>query len=152
MKRLISRWTTEISLAKSVAEITQMLTDAQAMAILTELAQGKPTAISFRIRTSWGVMSFRLPAETDAVHQILSKRDRTGRHAIAPRYRTREQAKRTAWRVVRDWLEAQLALIECGLARLEQVFLPYAQNDRGETVYERLKAEKFSGLLLTGGS
>ena len=129
-----------------------MLSDAQAMAILTELAQGKATAISFRIRTSWGVMSFRLPAETDAVHQILNKRDRTGRYAIAPRYRSREQAERVCWRLTRDWLEAQLALIECGLARLEQVFLPYAQNDRGETVYERLKAEKFSGLLLTEAS
>src|SRR5260221_2703787 len=129
MKRLISRWTTEISLAKSVAEITQMLTDAQAMAILTELAQGKPTAISFRIRTSWGVMSFRLPAETDAVHQILSKRDRTGRHAIAPRYRTREQAKRTAWRVVRGWPQGPPGLIACGPRRLAQEVLPKRPND-----------------------
>src|SRR6266699_3370040 len=103
-----------------------MLAAAQALAILTELAQGKAIGISFRIKTAWGIMSFRLPAQVDEDHKILNKCDRRGRATIAPRYRTREQAERTAWRVTRDWLEAQLALIQCGLASMDQVFLPYA--------------------------
>ena len=100
MKKSISRWTTEVPATKSIAEITQMLAAAQALAILTELAQGKAIGISFRIKTAWGIMSFRLPAQVDEVHKILNKCDRRGRATIAPRYRTREQAERTAWREV----------------------------------------------------
>ena len=53
---------------------------------------------------------------------------------IPPKMRTKEQATRVAWRIVKDWLAAQLAMIEAGLVDLEEVFLPYAQNQAGRTV------------------
>ena len=42
-----------------------------------------------------------------------------------------------AWRLVLRWLEAQLAMIRAGLASLDEVFLPYAQDQNGVTLYER---------------
>jgi len=62
--------------------------------------------------------------------------------------RRKEQAARVAWRVVKDWLEAQLAMIEAGMVDLEQVFLAYAQNPAGETIYEVMRSQRFSNLLL----
>ena len=67
---------------------------------------------------------------------------------IPPKMRTREQATRVAWRIVKDWLAAQLAMIEAGLVDLEEVFLPYAQNQAGRTVYEVMKTERFSNFLM----
>ena len=58
------------------------------------------------------------------------------------------EAARVAWRIIKDWLEAQLALVSAELADLEQVFLPYAQNGAGVTLYEALKAGQFNGLAL----
>src|SRR6266446_8814999 len=71
-----------------------------------------------------------------------------GDRRIPPRIRTKEQAARVAWRIVKDWLEAQLAMIEAGLVDLEQVFLPYAQNQSGQTVYDVMRSQRFSNLLL----
>jgi hypothetical protein len=45
------------------------------------------------------------------------------------------------------WLEAQLAMIDAGLVDLEQIFLPYAQDSAGQTVYEVVRAQRFSNLL-----
>lgn len=57
------------------------------------------------------------------------------------------QAARVGWRILKDWIEAQLALIETGMVTIEQVFLPYVQNDKGQTLYEAIADKKFAGLL-----
>ncbi|MEM9825207.1 MAG: hypothetical protein AAF958_01400 [Planctomycetota bacterium] len=38
-----------------------------------------------------------------------------------------------SWRVVRDWLRAQLTLIEAGAATVEEVMLPWALAGDGTT-------------------
>jgi hypothetical protein len=138
----ILNFSTTIEVSKTVGEISAMLAKAKAAAILTELEGGFVSAISFRINTEFGILTFRLPANTQRVYQTIV-RDRR----IPPRIRTREQAARVAWRILKDWLEAQLAMIEVGLVDLEQVFLPYAQNENGQTVYEAMKSQRFSNLL-----
>jgi len=50
-----------------------------------------------------------------------------------------DQAARTAWKNKYDWLDAQLAEVACGQARLEQLLLGFAVTDTGETVYDRLR-------------
>jgi hypothetical protein len=142
MKRSIHRYTTTISARSTIAEITEMLAEAKATAILTDLENGHPIAISFRVQTSFGLMTFRLPGQIKEVHQILARS-----RGIPPRLRTPEQAERVAWRIIRDWLEAQLAMIQAGLVVIEQVFLPYAQWHDGTTLYEKLKEQRFAGLL-----
>lgn len=67
---------------------------------------------------------------------------------ITPRLRTMEQASRVAWRIIKDWLAAQLALIKAEMVTLEQVFLPYAQNADGATLFDVLAEGKFRGLAL----
>jgi hypothetical protein len=142
----ILRYTTSVNAERTVAEIHKLLAQAKATAILSELVEGKTSAISFRVQTEFGVLTFRLPARMAEVHQIL----RVSK-AIPPRLRTREQAERVAWRITLNWLQAQLALIEAGLATLDQVFLPFCQGPDGVTLYERIRQAKFSGLLLEEG-
>ena len=40
-------------------------------------------------------------------------------------------------------------MIQAGLVLTEQVFLPYAQDDQGRTVFEQIRERRFAGLLLT---
>lgn len=56
--------------------------------------------------------------------------------------------ERVAWRIVKDWVEAQMALIESGLAELPEVFLPYAVKPDGRTVYDEFKGNL---LMLSEG-
>lgn len=46
------------------------------------------------------------------------------------------QAEWVAWRILKDWVAAQMALIESGQAQAAQVFLPYATEQSGRTIYE----------------
>jgi hypothetical protein len=52
------------------------------------------------------------------------------------------------WRILKDWTEAQLALIETGMVSVEQIFLPFAQSENGETLFEAIKRKRFAGLLM----
>ena len=136
-------YTTKVPVAKTVAEIEVKLAKAKAEAILKEYdSDGTVTALSFRIRTEFGVLTFLLPANIGRVYQVIAPDTR-----IARSLRTKEQAARIAWRIVKDWIEAQLAMIEAGLVDLEQVFLPYAQDPAGRTVYELMRERKFQPLL-----
>jgi hypothetical protein len=58
---------------------------------------------------------------------------------------TQEQAKRTAWRIVLRWLQAQFAQIEAGMADLAEIMMPYIQLGE-QTFYEKLVDENFRQL------
>lgn len=60
---------------------------------------------------------------------------------------TPEQAERVAWRILKDWTEAQMALLDIEMVRFEEIFLPYIETNTGQTVYERLEEKQF---LLNG--
>jgi hypothetical protein len=146
MNKSILNYTTQKTVKQTVAEIINLLSDAHATAILTELDQGIPIAINFRIATEFGALSFRVPADIDGVFVALS------RSQISQTKKTREHARRVGWRIVKDWLEAQLAMVRAGLVRLEQVFLPYAQDSGGRTVYDLMRESRFGSLALTDKS
>lgn len=56
---------------------------------------------------------------------------------------TKEQAERVAWRILKDWIEAQMALLDIQMVKFEEIFLPYIQINKDETIYQRLEKEQF---------
>lgn len=141
-------YTTSIDVTKTIAEITGMLAKAKAAAILSDYdGAGNVIAISFKVPTQFGLMAFRLPCEPRAVSQILNNQVKAGQ--IPRRFQNdMDQARRVGWRIIRQWLEAQLAIVETQMVTLEQVFLPYAQTESGATIYERMVARGFTGFSL----
>jgi hypothetical protein len=114
-------------------EIQSALAKAGASAIMAEYdSSGNIIALSFRLRTPEGDMSFKLPTSWEPVHETLK------RQRVSPKYQTPEQALRVAWRITKDWIEAQLAIIETRMVTTAQVFLPYAVTKDGRSVYEYL--------------
>lgn len=139
----ILNYTTQIAVEKSVGEIQALLMSARVAGVLTEFTDtGTLEAISFRMMGPYGMMSFRLPSRVEKVHAVMMK------EKIPFSQKTRAQAARVAWRIVKDWLEAQLAMIKAEMVTLDQVFLPYMQDNQGRTLYEKLTASKFEGLAL----
>lgn len=48
-----------------------------------------------------------------------------------------------AWRILKDWIEAQMTLLDIHMARFEEIFLPYIETQTGQTIYERLEEKQF---------
>lgn len=139
----ILNYTTSINPEKTVTEIQMKLAKAGAQAVLCEYDEdGIMEAVSFRIKAPNGFIAFRLPSNKEGIYRHLQKSPR-----IPKKLKTYEQATRVAWRILKDWIEAQLAIIEAEMADIKEVFLPYAQHPKnGQTVYERLCKEEFKLL------
>jgi len=117
-------YSTKVSVEETHMEIARMLAKAGATHMVTQYDAFRPSGLSFVIKTAWNTQEeFVLPAKWEPVQALLRQQYRQGK--IAPRFAEREQAERVAWRIVKDWVEAQLALVETGMVKLEEVFLPY---------------------------
>lgn len=88
---------------------------------------GRIAALTFLIDTPAGMRGIRLPANVDKVHTVLH------RQKIKC---DREQAERVAWRIVKDWVEAQMAILESEMVQMDEIFLPYMVNNNGQTFFE----------------
>jgi hypothetical protein len=120
----ILNYTTEIAASKTIGEVQSLLVKAGARKIMTDYDdEGNPTTISFLVATLWGDRGFILPANIESVYKVLVRQ--YNQKKIAARYATKEQASRVGWRIIKDWVEAQLAIIETEMVTLDQVFLPY---------------------------
>ena len=126
----ILNYTTKIAVEKTFSEICKILVKAGASAVVSEYNEhGILNAISFRLNTYAGLIYYKLPANMNGVLIKIP----VGKN------RNKEQAARVAWRIIRDWIAAQMALIDADAAEMAQVFLPYAVTGTGQTVYERFK-------------
>lgn len=136
----IKNYTTKIDCLKSIGEIQETLAKHGARKIMIDYNdEGIPEGITFAIqscRQDLSAQAFILPANIDGVLATFKKQ---GIKADL------EQARRTAWRNVRDWIMAQMAFIESGNAQIDEIFLPYL-TDGQKTLYEAYQ----SGQLLLG--
>jgi hypothetical protein len=58
------------------------------------------------------------------------------------RWLTPDHARDVAWRIVLDWLKAQLAIIAARQVSADEVLLPYMLTAPGTTVYQAYAAEQ----------
>lgn len=137
---MIANKTTTVSAERTVAEIQSMLASARASALMIDYEACQPSAIAFKLDRGGTHISFRLPSNWQGILAAL-KKDRT----VPRRYCCEEHARRVSWRVVRDWLRAQLTLVEAGASTIEEVMLPWAITADGSTVAHRMLSG--AGLL-----
>lgn len=138
-------YTTKIDADKTASEIAKCLSLAGATSILTDYEDGLLTALSFKISMGEQKITFRLPCDWRPVLEVLKRQREKNRRIEASQL----QAVRTSWRIVKDWVEAQMALVETNMVTTAQVFLPYAVMKGGRTLSEHVAAEP-SFLLESG--
>lgn len=124
-------YTTEVPVGRTLGQVQGLLVEAGARSVMTNYDDvGRALGIAFSVQTAYGLRSFMLPVHASSVETVL-RRDK-----VPPRYQTPQHAERVAWRIIKDWLEAQLAIIRTEMVTLDQVMLPYMHDDSGVTVYE----------------
>lgn len=131
----VLNYTTTIAAAKTIGEMQDMLAKAGAARIAVEYDAGAPAGMTFQLATPHGPRLFTLPVDIDAMQVLLARQRKTNTRVKADR----AQAERVAWRVIKDWLAAQLALVETQMAGLDQVMLPYLHVDGDRTLYAAYK-------------
>lgn len=133
-------YTTKIDPDKTAAEIAKCLSMHGAQAVMTEYdpKDGLVTAISFKIKMGEQSMGFRLPCDWRLVQRVLAQqKERRGRGA--DKIDTSQSgAVRVSWRIVKDWVEAQMALVETQMVTTAEVFLPYAVMRDGRTLAQKV--------------
>lgn len=134
------KYTTTIAATKTCAEMQDMLVRNGARRIMVEYQDGYPSGLAFSLDTPHGERGFRLPVDIARMQKTLIRlgNDRKLGKLSRPTWSSKDHAARVAWRIMKDWLGAQLALLQSNMVELDQVMLPYiSYGDR--TLYESWK-------------
>jgi len=139
----IANYSTTVDALKTVGEIQGILVAHGARSILMNYGKdGSIESLSFIVETPYGDMPIRLPINARAVLKVLEEQ------RVPPRYANYQQAVRIAWRIVKDWVRAQMAILETEMVKMEQIFLPYMITKNNQTLYESMVDR---GFYLTEG-
>ena len=134
-------YSTTVDAYKTVAEIEQMLVRHGAKSIMKSYEGEDVTSLSFLIDTGNGNIPVKLPVRLDDVLQVLTEQKKA--YPKANIKATREQANRVAWRILKDWIEVQMALLDMQMVKFEEIFLSNIETADGKTVYEKLEEKHF---------
>ena len=137
----ILNYTTTVDSFKTVSEIEYILMKHKAKSIMKNYEGESITGLSFLIDTGIQQIPVRLPVKVDECLEVLKREKKNSPRSNIKA--TREQAERVAWRILKDWVEAQMALLDIEMVRFEEIFLPYIETKGGKTVYERLEEKQF---------
>lgn len=131
----ILNYTTSISSEKTISEIMKCLVKHGATKITTDYDGEIPSAITFCCYITGSLIAFSLPANYNGVLKAMQKDSKVPRRLL-----TKDQALRVSWRIVKDWVEAQMALVDAQLADIAEVFLPYAITKNGTTLFKEIQS------------
>jgi len=134
----ILNYTTDISAHRTLSEIQQQLASKGANKVMIEYNQdpaaqrGQPIALMFQIQVGNGEdYHYRLPCRHQGVLKALRNDKDVGR-----RYKTEQHALNVAWRIIKDWVEVQLALVQSQQSTMDEVFFAYLLQESGATIYQ----------------
>ncbi len=135
-------YTTTVPAQRTIEQIQRLLVKHGAKAIMTEYDNNREiTGLAFRVNSAHGELPIRLPVKVEAVEAILYRDWDEGR--MERKYTREGHARRVAWRIMKDWLEVQMALIETEMVTMAEVFLSYVQVGEGISVYKALSDRRF---------
>lgn len=137
---MIKNYTSQVPVNRSVQHIEDRLVKHGAQNILKLYEEKKLVGIAFIVSVNGEGVPFRLPARVDRVRKQMAgsvRRPRSGTMS-----RIEEQAARTAWKLLSDWVDIQMSLIELGQVELVEVFMPYIyDHSKGMTLFEKTKED-----------
>lgn len=157
----LKNYTSNVPVSTTLARIEHVLIRCGVSKISKDYANvaGKIVAVTFCISLAERDVHIRLPVDEEKALTALwlnyangDKLSNDGRSLQYNSYKKkvredfRVQAERTAWRIMQDWIEVQLSMIQMKQADALEVFLPYAWDGK-RTFYQSIKDSKFAGLL-----
>lgn len=154
----LKNYTSDVPVSKTIARIEQVLIRCGVTGIMKEYGLNqKVVAITFRVKEHGIEQMIRLPADEEKALEALWL-DYIGDDLLPngdlkwdcrkkkKRNDFTDQAARTAWKIIQDWVEVQMSMIQLKQADTLQVFMPYLYDGK-RTYYQALKESNFAGLL-----
>jgi hypothetical protein len=142
---MIKNYTSTVAASRSVQHIEDRLVSHGAMNILKLYEEKSLIGIAFILNQNGKQLPFRLPARISNVEKQLRseiKRPRPG-----TLQHIKEQAERTAWKLLADWVDIQISLVELQQVQFLEVFLPYVYDySKQQTFFEKIEQGGFKQL------
>lgn len=135
----ILNYTTTIEAYKTVSEIENILVKHKATSIMKNYNGEAIESLSFLVDVGYNQIPIKMPAKVNECLKVLQNEKKKNSKVKA----TREQAERVAWRILKDWVEAQMALLDINMVKMEEVFMPYIVDKTGQTLFEKLEEQRF---------
>lgn len=154
---ILKNYTTDKNYVRTISEIEQLLTGIGAQKILKDYDhQGVCTAMSFMISCDGKVIPIRLPARIDRIPAALRRlfnEDKTlsssQRSLLKKAMSDPERARNIGWRIIQDWLEAQIAVKTLDQINMLEALLPFTVMKEGKTMYELLEESGFDLKMMS---
>jgi hypothetical protein len=144
----LKNYTSGINAETTIARIEARLAAAGASGITKLYGPDKRlSSLSFHFEMGGKIFNIKVPANAASCYQAMLK-EHTLNH---PKMRNgtletlKEQAHRTAWKLVQDWIDVQISMIVMQQAEFLQVFMPYVW-DGEQTYFEMVKGGGFRAL------
>ncbi|TMI92052.1 MAG: hypothetical protein E6H08_12550 [Bacteroidetes bacterium] len=139
----IKNYTSTVDASRSMAKIEELLVEIGATNINKQYADKISTGITFLLfdQQLQQTLPFHLKAQVEECFTILWKDVKRPR----PDTRTilRQQASKTAWKILSDWTEIQCSMILLGQAKPLQMFLPFMYDTKNnETLFDKVSTGK----------
>lgn len=155
----LKNYTSDVPVSQTIFRIEQVLIKCGVSGITKEYGpNSEVTAIRFQIPVNEREMTIRLPANAERALEALwlnyADGDKITSDGKALQWSSKrkkradfvEQAQRTAWKIVQDWVEVQISMIQLKQAETVEVFLPYIWDGK-QTVFARIKESGYRALL-----
>ena len=129
----IKNYTTQKPALRSIQEIQDSLVQHGAIGVLYEYEKGtgRIAALRFGLMIKDRPVQFSLPVNWRKFQAVLKIQN-------VRRWDDEDYCYRVAWCDIKDWILAQMALYETEMVELPQVFLPFATDENGQTIYNKI--------------
>ncbi len=147
MKNL-KNYTSEMPVEKSIKKIHRLLNESGAKDVHFTYTDMLCKSVKFMMPIKETTLVFSIDAKPDAVFKVmLSKYKNPSR---VNKVKLKEQALRTCWKLIADWVEIQLSLVEIEQAEFTEAFFSniYDMNTH-QTFYQRVKDGGFMLLEMS---
>jgi len=148
---MIKNYTSTVPASRSVQRIEDKLVAHGAKNILKLYEDKKLIGIAFILTVDNNKeIPYRLPARINNVEKILRSKIKRPRSGTSQNIAA--QAQRTAWRLLADWVDIQVSLVELQQVKFIEVFLPYVyDHSKKQTFFEKIEKENFRQLTYIEG-
>ena len=143
---MIKNYTSTVPAIRSISYIEQTLIEHGATSIIKVCENQRIKGINFFINVDGKSMPFHLPAKIEEVERILREQIKRPRDDTLARIS--EQAERTSWKLISDWIDIQMTFIDLGQAEILEVFMSYyvVNMKTSQTLFEKMKSNGFAML------
>ena len=150
---MLKNYTTNKNYIRTIGEIEQVLAGIGAKMIMKDYDEfGAVKALSFVIPFKGRDIPIRLPARVDRIpgalrHHFNNNKDLSSsqKSLIKKAMTNVDHGRNIGWRIIQDWLEAQIAIMQLDQINMLEALLPFTTwNKNGETLYELLERNDFN--------